>query len=349
MIKDALRIIVGLQPLPKGVMDRIDLIRFADANHILGQMAFHCHSSGSSGMADVFSNAKLRAAHDHTMLTYEMNRVERALAGLDLPVVVLKGGAYVASSGRASLGRRVSDLDILVRPNDLQEIEQHLLCAGWQPDDQTNNEYDQQYYRQHMHELPPLRHKSRGTVIDVHHALLPITARNTVDEAKMFSEAHELNTGNLKVFSPVDQIIHSAVHAYADGALDTPARTLVEQYFLFTELTEDEKSTLVFRAREVGAQMSVALGLWMVGHVFDQTEAKHLSTELRASWRYPALKFAMLNKLRDNWSSFIGKGYLYIRSHYLRMPLYMLIPHLMRKAIQWRPTPKTPPEFPFPQ
>lgn len=349
MIKNALSIIVGLQPLPKRVMDRIDLIRFADANHILGQMAYHCDDSGSPAMTDIFSNAKLRAAHDHTMLTYEMNRVERAVSGLDLPIVVLKGGAYVASGGRASLGRRVSDLDILVPSKDLYEIEQHLLSAGWQPDEQTDNEYDQQYYRQHMHELPPLRHKSRGTVIDVHHALLPRTAKNAVDEAKMFSQARDLNTGNLRVFRPVDQFVHSAVHAYADGALDTPARTLVEQYFLFSDLSDDEKSNLVIRAREVGAEMPVALALWMVGHVFEQAEAKQLSTNLRGRWRYLALKFAMLNKLQDNWSSFAGKGYLYIRSHYLRMPLYMLIPHLVKKAAQWRPTPKTPPEFPFPQ
>ena len=37
--------------------------------------------------------------------------------------------------------------------------------------------YDDAYYRDHMHELPPLIHKERDRMIDVHHTILPLTAR----------------------------------------------------------------------------------------------------------------------------------------------------------------------------
>ena len=49
-----------------------------------------------------------------------------------------------------------------------------MLRAGWEwvkPDP-----YDDAYYRDHMHELPPLIHKDRDRMIDVHHTILPLTA-----------------------------------------------------------------------------------------------------------------------------------------------------------------------------
>ncbi len=346
---ETLKTIVGLQSLPEDVMGRIRLIKFADSNHVLGQMAYHAVNTESKALSDIFENAKLRASHDHTMLTFEMNRVERAFSGLQTPIVVLKGGAYVATGGRAGLGRRVSDLDILVQHSDLSVVEQQLSKFGWMPDAETDNEYDQQYYRQHMHELPPLRHRTRGTVIDVHHALLPKTARFRIDAELMFTQALSISGANLKVFSPIDQFIHSAVHAYADGALDTPARTLVEQYFLYSDLKTEDMDALIQRAKEVGAAMPVALALWLIGHVFELLAAEQHSKQLKGGWRYYLLKHAILVKLEAGWAAAFGKAYLYVRSHYLRMPLYLLLPHLIRKAIQWRPGSNVPTDLPFPQ
>ena len=51
--------------------------------------------------------------------------------------------------------------------------EQLLLHAGWSH--MKADEYDQHYYREWMHELPPLQHKERGTVVDLHHGILPVT------------------------------------------------------------------------------------------------------------------------------------------------------------------------------
>ena len=41
--------------------------------------------------------------------------------------------------------------------------------------------YDDAYYRRWMHELPPLIHRERDRMIDVHHTILPLTARITPD------------------------------------------------------------------------------------------------------------------------------------------------------------------------
>lgn len=345
---DALKIIVGAAPLPSGTMDQIAIIKYCDANHVLGQMAHHYHGPVSEGLADVFQNAKLRAAHDHMMLTFEMDRISRAIAGAGIRAVVLKGGAYVALGLDAAAGRRVSDLDILVSEGDLEKTEALLLDAGWQRDEPTDNPYDQQYYREYMHELPPLRHKTRGTIVDVHHALLPKTARYAIATQKLVNAARDTEVAGLSCFAPLDVFIHSAVHAFADGAVDAPVRTLVELYFLFNELDDGVREQLVERSRDLGAKMPVAVALWALGNLFDVSSAAKLSPELAPAYRHLMLKWALRAKTAGGPGVVPAKLFLYIRSHYLRMPVYLLLPHLVRKALRWRPGQNLPTELPTP-
>ncbi len=348
MQKSALKQIVGIAPLPEKVMDRIELVRNADANHILGQMASANTSDVSDRLHDIFRNALLRAGHDHIMLQFEINRLEHALSGTGIEPVVLKGGAYVARGKKAAGGRRVSDLDILVAEDELEEVETRLKEAGWSPDEATDNEYDQAYYREHMHELPPLRHAKRGTIIDVHHRLLPKTARSNVDVALMQQSAMRIAENPVRTFDDVDMFVHSAVHVFADGAIDTPARSLVELYLLYIELSSDDALRLKTRAKAVGAIKAVSTALWAIDEFFDEDNALALSNEALAEKPNFILRWAIATKTLERPSAPLAKLLLYIRSHYLRMPLRLLVPHLARKAVAWRPTTKKPIELPFP-
>ncbi len=345
---DTLKQIVGLSALPAAVMDQIKLLNSADANHVLGQMASRLKHEADGNLKDIFNNALLRAKRDHTMLTFEMNRVERALSEAGVIPVILKGGAYVARNMAAAAGRRVSDLDILVAFEELEKVEEALLAAGWEPEETTDNEYDQDYYRQHMHELPPLRHAKRGTVLDVHHALLPRTSRFSVDVSKMMDAALQLPDHKLKTFSEIDIFIHSAVHGFADGALDVPIRTLVELFLIYNHLSGEDIDEIVSRATDLGAAVPVGMALWAVGRVFGVERASASSGELIKPYRYLIFKWAVLSKTRNDISAPFAKTFLYVRSHYLRMPFYLLFPHLIKKAIAWRPNSKTPSELPFP-
>ncbi len=348
MHKSALKQMAGVEPLPQKVMDRITLIRYADANHILGQMASAVIPEKDSRLEDIFRNARLRAEHDHRMLQFEMNRLEHALVGTGIEPIILKGGAYVALGRKASKGRRVSDLDILVSEDELEEVEARLKLAGWAADEATDNPYDQAYYRHHMHELPPLRHQKRGTVIDVHHLLLPKTAKSKIDVTTMRQSSVFLEGKRLKVFDNVDLFIHSAVHAFADGAIDTPARSLVELFMLYEELPERDAARLPARANEVGASTPVSIALWAIGRFFDVKNSTVHSKQMMGLKRYLVLRWAITSKTHDGPLAPLAKAFLYVRSHYLRMPLRLLIPHLARKAASWRPNSQKPIELPVP-
>ncbi|MCE3519678.1 nucleotidyltransferase family protein, partial [Escherichia coli] len=102
-------------------------------------------------------------------------------------------------------------------PRDaLDAVEAALIAAGWEwvkPDP-----YDDSYYRRWMHELPPLIHRDRDRMIDVHHTILPLTARPRPDAAALIAQARPLGNG-LSVLSPEGMIVHAAAHLLADGDL----------------------------------------------------------------------------------------------------------------------------------
>ncbi|RXL80730.1 hypothetical protein EO238_31730, partial [Citrobacter sp. AAK_AS5] len=81
-------------------------------------------------------------------------------------IVVLKGAAYAMARLPVADGRIFGDVDILVPHETLADVESALMLAGWASI--HRDPYDQRYYRMWMHEIPPMRHLHRGTVIDVH-------------------------------------------------------------------------------------------------------------------------------------------------------------------------------------
>ena len=88
---------------------------------------------------------------------------------------------------RRGRGGRSATSTSSCRATALDAVEAALLAAGWEwvkPDP-----YDDAYYRRWMHELPPLIHRERDRMIDVHHTILPLTARPTPDAAALIADS----------------------------------------------------------------------------------------------------------------------------------------------------------------
>ena len=91
----------------------------------------------------------------------------------------------------------------MVARDDLPEVEALLLDKGgweWVKEDA----YDDAYYRDHMHELPPLIHKERDRMIDVHHTILPLTARPRPDAEGMLADAQLMDLNLTVRAEPVE-------------------------------------------------------------------------------------------------------------------------------------------------
>jgi hypothetical protein len=73
-------------------------------------------------------------------------------------------------------------------------------------------------YRAWSHELPPLRHRDRGSTLDVHHTILPPRSRLRPDPSAFWRSAVTLRDGSL-AFCPTHMALHAAVHLFQDGEI----------------------------------------------------------------------------------------------------------------------------------
>src|SRR5262249_8857136 len=157
-------------------------------------------------------------------VAWEIDRIGWALRGLDVPVVLLKGAAYHAIGLPTAAGRLTSDIDILVPRERLADVESTLIAASWQL--KTLDARDQLYYRRSMHELPPLEHARRGTMVDVHHTILPSTDRLRVDPQLLLEAAVSVPGSTMRVLAPADLFLHSAAHLFRNGRWEHAIRDL---------------------------------------------------------------------------------------------------------------------------
>src|SRR6476469_4270169 len=90
--------------------------------------------------------------------------------------------------------------------------------------------YDQRYYRTWMHELPPMQHVKRGSVIDVHHTIVPPTSGTRLNAAALFDAATPLPEASpFLVLAPPDMVIHSATHLFNNEDMAHGLRDLTDK------------------------------------------------------------------------------------------------------------------------
>lgn len=296
------------------------------------------------------NGARQLSTRQRQSVIWEVHQLQKALGKLDVPILLLKGAAYVVSQDQIALGRLFGDIDILVPKARIGDIESQLMLHGWIS--AKASAYDQRYYRQWMHEIPPLAHMRRGTVLDVHHTILPLTARNAPDPEMIIARSKPTEIPGLdaiRVPCPEDLAIHSIVHLVHEGELHNGLRDLRDidcMLRLFGNVDSFWKRFGEYAAGNDLAQ-PVNLGLHLANLMFQTPIPEfvfgHLSgTGARqppARWLLNAYRHAL--QIDDHSESRRGRDFsrwlIYVRSHALRMPPLLLARHLSTKAwMGWR-------------
>lgn len=285
------------------------------------------------------------ADRQSSAMRWEVECILRALAGVDERVILLKGAAYLLSNLPAARGRTFADVDILVPKQSIAEFESQLMLHGWQGT--HHDEYDQRYYRQWMHEIPPMRHVKRGTTVDVHHTLLPESARLKINTALLFQNAIAVpEHDRLYVLAPVDMVLHSATHLFHEGTLENGLRDLFDLDSLLRHFgaIPDFWKRLVPRATELGMCRPLYYALRYCLNILNTPAPEEVIDELESGKPAPIISsmmdFCYQRALRPHHGSCNTRGSslartaLYIRSHWLRMPFPLLAQHLLRKALR---------------
>lgn len=301
---------------------------------------------------DLLFDAKTYAHVNQTDIRFEVNRVMRALVALEVPLILLKGGAYILAGLPPARGRLAADLDIMVPQAWLAQVEQALLRAGWEQAELSA--YDEHYYRAWMHEVPPFIHPERGVTLDLHHTILPRTSRYHPDPKALAEAARPLPGGRLKVLCPADMVLHSAVHLANEEVNDASLRNLLDLRDLLQEFGGRPAfwDELTQRAALHGLQRPLAYVLRCLQALLGvslpaETQRLAAPSGGMGTAIVDGLFATAITPRRKRRSLLQGGARLalYMRAHWIKMPLAQLAGHLGYKAwLRWRPALMAPKE-----
>lgn len=291
-------------------------------------------------------------------MRWALVRIGDTLAGRQYPIVLLKGAAYIGQDLPIARGRMPADVDILVPQRHIAVAQDRLKSSGWQ--EVELDAHDQRYYREWSHEVPPMRHPVHRIELDLHHNVLPPVARIHVDADRLLERVRPCLLPGWAVFDPVDQFLHAAAHLFCDSELRDRIRDLVDLDELARHFGAADPSfwdTLHLRAVELGLSEPLALAAHFLVVWFDTPIPVHTQALLRQAgpgavhraWLLPLMTRVLMPVEPDQdagWSVRLADTLVLARYHRNRMPIRLLLPHLLHKATGRDQAP-VPPEEPL--
>ena len=167
----------------------------------------------------------------------ESYSLKKLLSNAEVNPIFLKGAAYILASDENSHGRLMSDIDILVDKKCLHEVESILKSNGWR--EKRLDNYDEQYYRKWSHELPPFRHITSGTTLDIHHTLIPPITGKSIPIESVLAESARVD-GVRQTLSLEWRLLHCIIHFFFNEDYEKPFRDLWDLKCLFCSLNDKE-------------------------------------------------------------------------------------------------------------
>lgn len=274
----------------------------------------------------------------------ERLRVELPELGAARPVL-LKGVAYIVAGLPHAGARLCADIDLLVPRAEIDRVERMLGWAGW-----THGQldaYDERYYREWMHQLPPLQHMRRGSTLDLHHNILPDTARRPPDSGRLIRRAQPVaGDDRFATPAPAHMIIHAAVHLFADSEWDKAVRDFYDLDQLLRHFADREGAglwdDLIAETEALRRGREVFYGLRYCRRWF-ATPVPPAVSDATWRWRPPWPLLAIMDQVFRHATAARAdgphprltsacRGFLFIRSHWVKMPPLLLVRHLFHKA-----------------
>lgn len=347
----AIRTPESVPALPPRELDM--LLRVARRAGVLGRLAARLDDSGDlaklpAAAADQLTGRLVMAESRVRLANWELDRIAWAMADdTETPLVLMKGCTYVLLGLPNAPGRVFADVDLLTVEDRLEYVEATLNRAGWLS--QPLKPYDQNYYRKWTHELPPLTHPEREVEIDLHHNVLPRTARLKPDGVRLLERSRALSGTRYRVLSEEDIVLHAMTHLMFDSDLADKLRDLVDVADLldhFSAASDGFWDILIERATELDLERPAFYSLRYCQR-FLGTELPGPVLDALARWSPVAPVRALMDALAERalfplhpdrpsrWAR-LSRLLLYMRSHWIRMPPWLLTYHLTVKFLRTR-------------
>ena len=319
------------------------LLRLARRVKLLGYLAVKLNEHDlldaiPERAANLLCSGLIQAKKFQQLARWELNRILWALEDDATPIIVLKGMAYLLADLPFSQGRVFADVDLLVPKERLPEIEASLLRKGWRHH-QALTPYDERYYREWSHELPAFVHRERQTEVDIHYTLTSPIGKLKLDTTFFWQAAIPVKDG-LHVLCPEDMTLHCALNLMQNNELADDLRHLLDLHGMlqfFSSRQPDFWERLLARASQLGLGRPLFYGLYFSRQFFQTAIPDDWRAHLddKPGWltrrtMHATVPLALLPLHPDQPSrnASLARLLLYWRSHWLRMPLHTLLPHL---------------------
>lgn len=352
MKKDSSRLLVDLisEKIPVSSLSYNDWCDVIALSRQLGFLPFLYEKARNEDALDllpesVFSqlkSASLEVVRQRESINWHLQQL---CANNPQPIksVLLKGAAYIVANKPNANYRLLSDIDLLVLKSAISDAELWLFLNGFTIS--VSDEYDDFYYRQWMHELPPFVNSVSGITLDLHHNILPLTSKRYINSELFFEKSKKVDTN---LFLPCDEdlIIHSSVHLIQDSVFNRTLRDLSDQFWLLKDYSETNSSTnpLIERSKELKLSSDFAKTLTLMSSTFNrcllEEEELFIQMELGKSLFWPLEKYCYVTMLfqpvTSEWKfkHYFASSILYLKSHLIKMPFGMLVKHLVVKSFK---------------
>lgn len=276
---------------------------------------------------------------------WELHCLARVLRpGPGWPVIVLKGCGYLLLELPFAATRLLADVDLLVPRDHLQEAETGLRQSGWQS--VPLKEYDEHYYRRWAHEIPPLCHVEREMEVDIHHNIVMPTSRLKPRAELLLEAARPVGDQGFSVLAPPDMVLHAMTHLFFSSELDDALRELVDIDSLLRYFAGRDPEFWP-RLQNRAWQLDLARPAWYALHygsrwlgtpvplavLRDLAGGPAPPARLLMDWLVPGALFARDPDQPDPAAA-LSRTLLLARSHWIRMPSWLLATHLSRKLLR---------------
>ncbi len=200
-------------------VDWESLLKNAFWQRLTPLVSYHLRSPDFNPLVPEPITARLKAVHYQSLarnmlLQDELGRILSAFNKEGIPVIVLKGAALLDTVYRDISLRPMSDLDILVRPEDLKRAEALVLRLDYvyvarQDNGNVNTE---------NRHLPNLAHRKKGIPLELHQHIVNADDACYFDIARFWARAQPVrkNSAEALVFSPEDLLAHLSIKFLLD-------------------------------------------------------------------------------------------------------------------------------------
>lgn len=282
--------------------------------------------------------AKKYADRQALQVRFECKEINKVLGRSVIEPVYLKGAGFTVRESRNNFGRIYSDIDLLIDQDELEEAQILLKRHGWAS--KVLSDYDEKYYREWAHEIPPLSHVQRGTTIDVHHNIIPLISGRAPDVRVLRDSLVKTDEG-LLVLSEEAAFLHSTIHLFTNEDFSHGFRDIVDLYQLAEEFGDKTFwLKLIGLAEKTGFTLELYYCLACLNKFFDHPFPEFYN-ELKQQHDSMASRFVLWtlvgalkphHPLIQNHLDRIKTFFIYIRGHWIKMPFIVLIKHLSIKA-----------------